>query len=97
MRGRDLVMWPEGQWEASKKTALEGANRHTDGHGDSMFTNSAQWGRVGEKEDWHWTVFLKKSKTTAPQLTMTTAPPFSMTTAPQFYMTTTPQFSMATM
>ena len=23
-------------------------HRHTDGHGDSM-TNSAQWGRVGEK------------------------------------------------
>ena len=32
-----------------KKTAPDGADRHTDGHGDSM-TNSAQWGRVGEKE-----------------------------------------------
>ena len=46
-------MWPEGQWEASKKTALDGADTHTDrttdGHGASM-TNSAQWwGRVGEK------------------------------------------------
>ena len=38
-----------------KKTALDGADRHTDKqtdtqtdrHGDSM-TNSAQWGRVGE-------------------------------------------------
>ena len=36
-------MWSEGQWEASKKTALDGA----DGHGDSM-TNSVQWGQVGE-------------------------------------------------
>ena len=24
MRGRDLVMWPEGQWETSKKIAWEG-------------------------------------------------------------------------
>ena len=36
-----------------KKTALDGADRttdtQTDGHGDSM-TNSAQWGRVGEKD-----------------------------------------------
>ena len=23
-----IVMWPEGQWEASKKTALDGAHRH---------------------------------------------------------------------
>ena len=30
MRGRDLVVWSEGQWEASKKIALEGTNRHTD-------------------------------------------------------------------
>ena len=43
MRGQDLIMWSEGQWEASKKTALDGA----DGHGDSM-TNSVQWGQVGE-------------------------------------------------
>ena len=48
MRGRDLVMWSEGQWDASKKNALDGADISTDGHGDSM-TNSAQWGRVGEK------------------------------------------------
>ena len=31
-----------------EKTALDGADISTDGHGDSM-TNSAQWGRVGEK------------------------------------------------
>ena len=30
-----------------EKTAPDGADTHTDGHGDSM-TNSAQWGRVGE-------------------------------------------------
>ena len=50
-------MWPEGQWEASKKTALDGANRHTDGHGDSM-TNSAQWGRVGENAKWELPINL---------------------------------------
>ena len=42
-----------GDTNASKKTALDGADRqtdrhtHTHGHGDSM-TNLAQWGRVGE-------------------------------------------------
>ena len=40
MRGLKLIMWPEGQWEASKKTAPDGTDRqthtHTDGHGDSM-------------------------------------------------------------
>ena len=30
MRGRDLVMWSEGQWEASKKTSLDGTDRQTD-------------------------------------------------------------------
>ena len=30
MRGRDLVLWSEGQWEASKKTAHNGADRQTD-------------------------------------------------------------------
>ena len=38
-------MWSEGQWEASKKTALDGTyrqtDRMTDGHGDSK-TNSAK-------------------------------------------------------
>ena len=29
MRGRDLIMWPEGQWEASQKIAL-GGDRQTD-------------------------------------------------------------------
>ena len=52
MRGRDLVMWSEGQWEASTKTAPDGADRQTDkqrdGHGNSK-TNSAQRALVGEK------------------------------------------------
>ena len=41
----DLVMWPVGQWEASKKIAWGGdtqTDRQTDGHRDSM-TESAQW------------------------------------------------------
>ena len=38
MRGRHLVMWSEDQWEVSKKTACDGADKHTYGHG-----------RVGEK------------------------------------------------
>ena len=50
MRGLELIMWSQGQWEASEKTAPDGAHRQTSGHGDSM-TNSAQWGRVGEKEN----------------------------------------------
>ena len=33
-----------------EKTAPDGADTHSHGHGDSM-TNSAQWGRVGEKKD----------------------------------------------
>ena len=40
MRGRDLIMWSEDQWEASKKIAWEG-DKQTDGHVDSL-TNSAQ-------------------------------------------------------
>ena len=51
MRGQELIMWSQGQWAASKKTATDGADRQTDkqihGHGNSM-TNLAQWGRVGE-------------------------------------------------
>ena len=51
----------EGQWEASEKTALNGADRQThrqtyrqtdkqtDGHGDSQ-TNSAKWGGNGENK-----------------------------------------------
>ena len=54
-------MWPEGQWETSKKTAPDGADkqthRHTHGHGDSM-TYSAQWGQVGEEEKNCFIVFL---------------------------------------
>ena len=34
-----------------KKTASNGANRHTDGHGNCM-TESAQWGRFSEKLAW---------------------------------------------
>ena len=36
-----------------KKTAPDGADRHLHGRGDSM-TNSAQWGRVGEKTVFVW-------------------------------------------
>ena len=43
MRGRDLVMWSEGQWEASKKITWKGdiyiythIYTHIDGHRDSM-------------------------------------------------------------
>ena len=34
--GRDLIMWPENQWEASKKITLKGTNRYIDWHCDSM-------------------------------------------------------------
>ena len=51
MRGLEMIVWPEGKWEASKKTASDGTdkqtNRHPDGHGDSM-TESAQWGWFSE-------------------------------------------------
>ena len=45
MRGLELIIWLEGQWEAlknepdGKKRQLD---KQTDGHGDSM-TKSAQW------------------------------------------------------
>ena len=47
IRGLELIMWPQGQWEAlKKKTALNctgrQTDRHTDGPGNSM-TESAQW------------------------------------------------------
>ena len=50
-------MWCQGQWEALKKTASDGANKktnkqtntQTDGHRDSM-TESAQWGRFSENK-----------------------------------------------
>ena len=55
MKGLELIMWSQGQWEASKKTSPDGADRQTDkqthrqthGHGDSM-TESAQCGRFSE-------------------------------------------------
>ena len=31
MRGLELIMWPEGQWEASKKNAPDGVQPRTDG------------------------------------------------------------------
>ena len=43
MRGRDLVMLSEGQWEASKKIAWKGDKHQTsNAHRDSMI-KSAQW------------------------------------------------------
>ena len=42
-----MIMWPEGQWEASKKTAPDGSKPHMDGHGKTM-TKLAQWGRFSE-------------------------------------------------
>ena len=47
MRAGKLIMRSQGQREASKKTASNGANRQTSGHRDSM-TDPAQWGRVSE-------------------------------------------------
>ena len=44
--GTDLVI--SGPMRGLKETASHGANRQTDGHGDSM-TESAQWGRFSEK------------------------------------------------
>ena len=32
MRGRDLIMWPEGQWEASKKIAWKKGHTYTQTH-----------------------------------------------------------------
>ena len=34
MRGLELIMWCQGQWEASEKTAPDGADSHTDTHPD---------------------------------------------------------------
>ena len=47
IRGLELIMWSQGKWGASKKTASNGANRQTDRHRDSM-TESAQWGRFSK-------------------------------------------------
>ena len=52
MRGLELILWSQGQWEASEKTASNGAdkhtNKHTDGHRDFM-TESDQWSQFSEK------------------------------------------------
>ena len=55
MRGLEMIMWPQSQWQASKKkNAPDGANRQTDkqtdGQGNSM-TEVAQWGRFSENEN----------------------------------------------
>ena len=47
MRGRDLIMWPEGQWEALQEVTWKGAYPKEDGHCDSM-KESAK-GRFFEK------------------------------------------------
>ena len=43
--GNDHVI--SGPTRGLTKNASDGANRHTDGHGDSM-TESTQWGRYSE-------------------------------------------------
>ena len=48
MRGLGTDPVISGPMRGLKKTASDGANRQTDGHGDSM-TESAQWGRFSEK------------------------------------------------
>ena len=49
MRGLELIMSSQGQWEASKKTEPIGkqTDRHPDRYGDSM-TELGQWGRFSE-------------------------------------------------
>ena len=47
MRGRDLFMWSEGQWEASKKTGPDGANTQTEPRTWRLYD---QLGPTGEKE-----------------------------------------------
>ena len=41
MRGLELIMWSEAQWEASKKVTWKGDRKQKDGHRDYL-TNSAQ-------------------------------------------------------
>ena len=48
--GLELSIWPQGQWEALTKTALDGADIQTHGHGTSMI---AQWGQFSEEEKIH--------------------------------------------
>ena len=45
MIGIQLIMWLGGQWEASKKTAPDGASTQTDRHTDM----ETQWGPFSEK------------------------------------------------
>ena len=47
MRGRDLVMWPEGQWEALKKIAWEG-----DKHTDTQTDMSTLWPTRPRRPSW---------------------------------------------
>ena len=51
MRGRDLVMWSDDQWEASKKIAWEGdkqTDRQTDTQTLWLLDQLGPKGRVGE-------------------------------------------------
>ena len=47
MRGLGTDHVISGSMRGLRKTPSDGANRHTDGHGDSM-TELAQWGRFSE-------------------------------------------------
>ena len=58
MRGRDLVMWSEGQWEASKKTAWEG-DKHTNKHTDKRTSRLLE--RIGLRADSLKSVINKSS------------------------------------
>ena len=42
MRGLELIIWPQGQWKASERTAPDGTDKHTHtvGHGNSMTNKS---------------------------------------------------------
>ena len=53
MRGLKLIMWSEGQWEASKKIACEGNidNKHTHRRISRLLDQLGPEGRVGEKSN----------------------------------------------
>ena len=43
-------MWSEGQWEASEKTAPDGAYGHTDRQTDKQATNRRLLNQLGENK-----------------------------------------------
>ena len=43
-----LIMWSQDQWEASEKTASDGAHRHTDRHTDGHRDPKTEWAQLAD-------------------------------------------------